>query len=210
MHYRTTWWRSDGYQDRWLVASFSGLPTVQFSITLQSANHVYLNSEELTLLPWWCREGRRGSFDHMNDVNVYLGSLRQRGGEGVPGQKSAFLIHVFFIEQWVVSLPSVWNYATRKGLKFSQEHFLSSATKVDIDVIHTIELTRPLPIFVHCKQSTVGRPWNEASWLVYIHVLSNYHCDTGCCVHVVFAKRSKVYLDNSTSLNLGKHLSTND
>ena len=76
---------------------------------------------------------------------------------------------------------------------------LPSATKVDIDIIHMIGLTRPLPsIFVHCKQSTVGRPWKEASWLVYIHVLSNYHCDTGCCVHVVFGKRSKVYLDNST------------
>ena len=74
-----------------------------------------------------------------------------------------------------------------------------SATKVDIDVIHMIGLTRPLPsIFVHCKQPTVGRPWNEASWLVCIAVLSNYQCDTGCCVHVVFAKRSKVYLDNST------------
>ena len=82
---------------------------------------MYLNSEELTLLPWWCRGGRRrGPLHHMNDVNLYLGSLRQWGG-GVPGQKNAFLIHVFFIlnNELNVWNSSAWTYATTKGLKFS-------------------------------------------------------------------------------------------
>ena len=50
--------------ERWL-ASFLGLPTVQFLIT------------------WVCKNGggRPGPFYHMNDINVYLG--RQRG-EGSP------------------------------------------------------------------------------------------------------------------------------
>ena len=90
--------------DAWLictckVASFPGLPTVQFLISC--------SMQKLT--------GKTWPFYHMNDVSIYLG--RQRRG-GVPGRKNAFHECILRFEPTVVHLslsePSKLQYYGQK------------------------------------------------------------------------------------------------